>query len=70
MDTQAIQAILQNIRYPISKGELIQLAEKRGANKALPALQELPDQTFESAGDIMDNLPALKTRGGMGDLDM
>jgi hypothetical protein len=63
MDPQMVNQLLNAIPYPISKTNLIQMAQQIGANdQIVKALQRLPDKTFNSPQEIQ------KAFDGMGNI--
>jgi hypothetical protein len=48
-----LQKYLKGVDYPASKQDLIQTAEKHGANeKVRSVLEQLPDEQFEKPTDV------------------
>jgi len=63
MDPQMVNQLLNAIPYPISKTNLIQMAQQIGANdQIVKTLQRLPDKTFNSPQEIQ------KAFDGMGNI--
>ena len=53
LDPQMVNQLLNAIPYPISKTNLIQMAQQIGANdQIISTLQRLPDKTFNSPQEI------------------
>jgi hypothetical protein len=58
-DFERAKQRLSQLSYPISKGELIQGAQKEGADaQSISILERLPEQSFATLQDVLD---ALKT---------
>jgi hypothetical protein len=48
-----LQKHLKGVDYPASKEQLIQHAQKQGADEnAIAALQQIPDQEYEAPTDV------------------
>jgi hypothetical protein len=48
-----IQKFLKGVNYPASKSDLLQNAEQQGADEdARTALEQLPDEEYESPADV------------------
>ena len=48
-----IQKFLKGVNYPASKNDLLQNAEGQGADEdARAALEQLPDEEYESPADV------------------
>ena len=63
LDPQMLNQLLNAIPYPISKTNLIQMAQQIGANdQIVKTLQRLPDKTFNSPQEIQ------KAFDGMGNI--
>jgi hypothetical protein len=63
LDPQMVNQLLNAIPYPISKNNLIQMAQQIGANdQIIGMLRRLPDKTFNSPQDIQ------KAFEGMGNI--
>ncbi len=63
LDPQMLNQLLNAIPYPISKTNLIQMAQQIGANdQIISTLQRLPDKTFNSPQEIQ------KAFDGMGNI--
>jgi Protein of unknown function (DUF2795) len=64
LDPQMVNQLLNAIPYPISKTNLIQMAQQIGANdQIIGMLRRLPDKTFNSPQDIQK---ALEGMGNIG----
>jgi len=58
--------VLNALPYPVSKANLIQLAQQFGANDQIVSmLERLPDKTFNSPQEIQDALGNFGNLGGM-----
>lgn len=66
-DMNQITQMLNNLPYPISKNDLVQMARQYGANdQTVNALsQNLPDRTFNSPQDLMSCMGGMSS-GAMG----
>jgi len=65
LDPQMVNQLLNAIPYPISKTNLIQMAQQIGANdQIINMLQRLPDKTFNSPQDIQKAFEGM----GMGNI--
>jgi hypothetical protein len=52
-----IQKFLKGVDYPASKAELLEMAEQEGADEnARQALEQLPDQEYQSPVDVSEAL--------------
>ncbi|MCC7023137.1 MAG: DUF2795 domain-containing protein [Thermomicrobiales bacterium] len=52
-----IQKFLKGVDYPASKADLVETAEKEGADEnARQALEQLPEQEFQSPADVSEAL--------------
>jgi hypothetical protein len=48
-----IQKFLKGVNYPASKSDLLENAEQQGADEdARTALEQLPDEEYESPADV------------------
>lgn len=60
IDTTMVNQILSKLPYPISKTQVIQMAQQQGANaQVMGVLQRLPDKTFNSSQDLENELKGL-----------
>jgi hypothetical protein len=58
--------VLNALPYPISKANLVQLAQQHGANdQVVSMLERLPDKTYNSPQEIQGALGNLGNLGGM-----
>jgi hypothetical protein len=59
LDPQLLSQLLSTIPYPISKGDLLELARQNGIDERLirdlDAL--LPDKTYISVNEVLDLIP-------------
>jgi len=52
-DTQMVNQLLDAVPYPVSKNNLVQMAQQIGANdQIISVLQRLPDKTFNSRQEL------------------
>jgi hypothetical protein len=50
-----LQKHLKGVDYPASKEQLVQYAQKQGADEnAISVLQQLPDEEYESPTDVSE----------------
>ncbi len=55
------QRFLSGARFPATKEELIEFADKRGASENVRAILEgLPDEVFDNATEVQQALAALE----------
>ncbi len=55
-----VEKLLKGLDYPVSKQDLIKYAEQHGADEnARQALNQLPDQTFESPVGVSKAIGAI-----------
>ena len=60
IDTNLVNQILSKLPYPISKTQVIQMAQQHGASgQVMGVLQRLPDKTYNSAQDLENELKGL-----------
>lgn len=60
IDATMVNQILNKLTYPISKTQVIQMAQQHGANaQVMGVLQRLPDKTFNSSQDLENELKGL-----------
>jgi hypothetical protein len=65
IDPQMVNQVLSTIKYPVSKNNLVQMAQQRGANnQVIDVLQRLPDKTFNSPQEIETAFQGLGKQGG------
>jgi hypothetical protein len=59
LDPQLLSQMLSAIPYPVSKGDLIEIARQNGIDEHLIRDLEalLPDTTFISANEVLDLIP-------------
>jgi Protein of unknown function (DUF2795) len=63
LDLGPLSPLLSQIQFPISKADLIQAVQQKGAsNQVTSLLQRLPDKTFNSLQDVQNEL------GGLGNI--
>lgn len=56
-----LQKHLKGVNYPASKQQLIDRAKQQGADeKAISALEQLPDQEFDTPTEVSQAVGALK----------
>ena len=56
-----IAGLLDQIEYPVTKQELMELAEENGApDKVVELLDRLPDQTYVAASQVLESLRGSK----------
>jgi len=56
-----IQKFLKGIDYPASKGDLLQNAERNGADEDVRAtLERLPDEEYQTPADVSEALGKIK----------
>jgi len=61
-----LNQVLNTLPYPISKDNLVQLAQQYGANDQIVSmLERLPDKTFNSPQEIQGALGNFGNLGGM-----
>lgn len=66
IDPGMVKQVLNTLPYPITKANLVQLAQQKGLNdQVVSVLERLPDKTFNSPQEIQDQLTNL---GNVGDL--
>ena len=52
-----VQKFIGGVDYPATREELIEHADAAGADdEVLEALSQMPDETFETPGDVIDAL--------------
>ncbi len=52
-DPQMVNQLLDAVPYPVSKNNLVQMAQQIGANdQIISVLQRLPDKTFNSRQEL------------------
>ena len=56
-DPRQISQMLNNLPYPISKTDVVQMVRRAGINDQMASALEqgLPDKTFKSAQDVMNS---------------
>ncbi len=60
LDRSVVESFLRGLRYPISRDELLHLAQlSRMPDWLMDALRELPPGEFGSAQEVTDHLQAL-----------
>ena len=56
-DPDHVQPFLREVHYPVSKQELVHLAEERGAdNEVLRAVRIVPDRTYENQQEVNEEV--------------
>ncbi|TWF95292.1 DUF2795 domain-containing protein [Saccharopolyspora dendranthemae] len=56
-DPEHVQPFLREVHYPVSKKELVDLAEERGADsEVLRAVRIVPDRTYENQQEINEEV--------------
>lgn len=61
-----VNQVLNALPYPVSKDNLVQLAQQYGANDQIVSmLERLPDKTFNSPQEIQGALGNFGNLGGM-----
>lgn len=56
-----LASIFEEVQFPITKQELMDIAEEHNApDKAIELLDRLPDQAFDSIGQIFEHLHGAK----------
>jgi Protein of unknown function (DUF2795) len=61
-----VNQVLNALPYPVSKDNLVQLAQQYGANDQIVSmLERLPDKTFNSPQEIQGALVNFGNLGGM-----
>lgn len=56
-----LASLFEEVQFPISKQELIEIAEEHNApDKAIELLNKLPDQVFDSVGEMFGHLREAK----------
>jgi hypothetical protein len=57
--------ILDGLKFPVTKAEIILHAEKRGASEeALDRLQAIPEDDFKSRDELLDNINVIEDQPG------
>ena len=60
IDANLVNQILSKLPYPISKTQVIQMAQQYGASgQVMGVLQRLPDKTYNSSQDLENELKGL-----------
>lgn len=60
IDANLVNQILSKLPYPISKAQVVQMAQQHGANaQIMGVLQRLPDKTYNSAQDLENEMKSL-----------
>ncbi|GAA2358675.1 hypothetical protein GCM10009854_41450 [Saccharopolyspora halophila] len=56
-DPEQVEPFLPNLDYPISKADLVHVAEQEGlGDEALRALRILPNRTYQSQEEVRDEV--------------
>lgn len=56
-DPDHVQPFLKEVHYPVSKDELVHLAEQEGVdNEVLRAVRLVPDRTYETQEEVRDEV--------------
>lgn len=56
-----LAGIFQDVQFPITKAELMEIAEEHNApDKAIELLDRLPEQTFDSIAAVFEHLRGAK----------
>jgi hemerythrin-like domain-containing protein len=60
IDMNLVNQILSKLPYPISKNQVIQMAQQHGANaQIMSVLQRLPDKQYNSSQDLENEMKGL-----------
>jgi hypothetical protein len=66
IDLGQLIPLLSQVQFPISKADLIQSVQQKGASdQVISQLQRLPDKTFNSLQDVQNELGGLGNIGGI-----
>jgi len=64
INPQMVNQVLSTIKYPVSKNNLVQIAQQHGAdNQVISVLQRLPDKTFNSPQEVQSAFESLGKPG-------
>jgi len=67
IDTQMVNQLLDAVPYPVSKNNLIQMAQQIGASdQIISVLQRLPDKTFNSRQELQSVFEGQGKQGQQG----
>ena len=67
IDTQMVNQLLDAVPYPVSKNNLIQMAQQIGASdQIVSVLQRLPDKTFNSRQELQSVFEGQGKQGQQG----
>lgn len=56
-DPDRVQPFLREVHYPVSKQELVHIAEQQGVDgEVLRALRIVPDRTYENQEDVNEEV--------------
>jgi hypothetical protein len=71
MNLAALNPLLSQIPFPISKANIVQFAQQQGASdQVIGLLQRLPEKIFQSPLEVQNALGGLGNLGGLGGLKL